>query len=148
MMNGWLLTVPSPLSSLPSPLLLHYHAEGGGDVAGGGRREIVQVHAAGAFIVEQRSRLAAPLGLGQLFDPSGRERAGVVAMRALSAGRVKRRQPAKMHRPGDWMWLARAAIGRGFRQTLFGIHGLPGGVGHALYTAKPLGVKIGILSAL
>ena len=77
-----------------------------------GGREIVEIDAAGPFVVKQRAGAVIRLHFLQLLDLSRRERAGVVAVGALSACRIKGRQPAQMHRPADRVLLAGAAIGR------------------------------------
>ena len=104
------------------PTCISYRgAERGGDLLRGGGRQIVQIDAAGPFVVEERSRLAAATGFGQLGDVAGRERAGVVAVRTLPAGRIEGRQPPEMHRPRDRVLLAgatvRIALRRGHRRS-------------------------------
>ena len=80
---------------------------------------LVQIDAAGPFVVEQRPRAAAPIGFGQLLDLPRRERAGVVAVGTLPAGRIEGGQPAKMHRPRDRVPAGRGSDRRGFPAAFF-----------------------------
>ena len=86
--------------STPCALALssHHGAERGGDVLRGGGGQIVQIDAAGPFVVEQRSRLASPTGFGQLGD-AARARACRYRRGAGIAGRPDRTPPAARDAP-------------------------------------------------
>jgi hypothetical protein len=89
---------------------LHRYSKRSGNVSCIGRRKIIQIHAARAFIVEQRVRPAMRFDFLQPLDLSRRERGGLVAMRTLSARRIEGGQPPQMHRSRNRMLLSGTII--------------------------------------